>query len=88
MNKLKIATRILLGIIILLIIASFALGGYVCLIGIALLYILLYYIMTYVLLLLFSKYKIEVYKYIGLFLIVIPIVWGLIDFEGLIEFLV
>ncbi len=85
MKTIKFLNIIILILLIIAIIVSFSLGGFVALLSIAFGYLFGYYLLIYLISLTIKKN--QLLKYGICLLIAIPIVWALVYPEGLINFL-
>lgn len=87
MQKLKIASIIMLILLALLIITTFLLGGFMPLFSIAFGFLFVYYLLLYVVARLFANKINSVTKYLLYLFFFVPIIWVIIDMEGMINFL-
>jgi len=87
MKTIKIISLIFLILIGVLSITSILLGGFMPLFAIAFGILFLYYLIIHILLKFYSKRKNNKGFYIVFVFFLIPIIWMMIDFEGLFDFL-
>ena len=87
MKKLKIATIVILILLALLIITTFLLGGFIPLFSMAFGFLFVYYLLLYVVARLFANKINSVTKYLLYLFFFLPIIWVIIDMEGMLNFL-
>ncbi len=87
MNKLKVITVTLLVILLTAVIITLLMGGFMPLFSLAFGILFIYYIIIYFLIIQIPKRKTKWYKYLVYVLFTLPILFGIIDWESLFEFL-
>ncbi|WP_422858230.1 hypothetical protein ACOKFD_12515 [Flagellimonas sp. S174] len=87
MKKLKIATMVIMALLLILTIVSLLLGGFMPLFSIAFGLLFAYYILVYGLIYLTNKTGKMIFTYLGIGMFFLPIIWAVWDFENLLDFL-
>nr|WP_298996073.1 hypothetical protein [uncultured Allomuricauda sp.] len=87
MKKLKIATMVIMALLLILTIVSLLLGGFMPLFSIAFGLLFAYYILVYGLIYLTNKIGKMIFRYVAIALFFLPILWSLWDWENLLNFL-
>lgn len=87
MKIVKVATKILLALLLVLAVASLFMGGFVPLFGIAFGLLLAYYVLVYGTIVLAIRTQKAIYRYLAFLLFFTPLIWGLWDLESLFNFL-
>lgn len=87
MKYLKTAIITVLIILCIAIITTLLIGGYMPLFSISFGVLFIYYVILYIILIKIIKKENPLYKYIIGLLFILPILWGIFDFEGLFNFL-
>ncbi|MEM7084687.1 MAG: hypothetical protein AAF489_00805 [Bacteroidota bacterium] len=87
MKKLKIASIVVLILLALLIIVTLLLGGFMPLFSVAFGFLFLYYFLLFLVIQIFRKKIGGVTTYVLYLFFLIPIIWIILDIEGMIDFL-
>lgn len=85
MNKIKTATKIILIILLACTVTTLFLGGFMPMFSFAFGFLLLYYSLVYFLILHLKRTRQGNFIIYGLF--IFPIIWAIVDWEGLVDFL-